>query len=224
MQTSYDDVIIINPTHPPKASVIWLHGLGASGYDFTSIVPTLNLPEKMAVRFIFPHAPIRKITINEGYKMRGWFDIHALTLDAPQDVLGMKESLTILEKLITKEITTGIPSRNIVLAGFSQGAAMVLHAALSLNHTFAGILALSGFLLRKALPTSINQNNKDTHILMLHGQYDELIPLEWAELSKDLLIKLNFNVELLTYATEHNVCEEEIRTIAQWLQNVLKHE
>jgi phospholipase/carboxylesterase len=224
MQTQYDDAIIINPVLSPKASIIWLHGLGASGYDFIDMVPALNLPEDMAVRFIFPHAPMRKITINQGYKMRAGFDIHSFDADAVQDELGMKESLAILDQLIAKEIASGIPSKNIVIAGFSQGATVALHAALSLKYTFAGILALSGFLLQNVLPPESNFNNKDTPILMLHGTYDDVVSLKWAELSKDFLVKSNFNVKLLTYPVAHTVCEEEIEVIAQWLKDVLKNE
>jgi phospholipase/carboxylesterase len=222
MQTQYDNNIVINPILTPKASIIWLHGLGANGYDFVDMVTALNLPEDMAVRFIFPHAPMREITINGGYKMRGWFDIHALSIDAPQDKLGMNEALEILEKLIIKEISHGIPSENIIIAGFSQGAAVALHVALSSKHTFAGILALSGFLLQKILPTSISQSNKNTPILMLHGKHDDVVPLEWAEFSRDLLAKLDFNAKLLTYAIAHTVCGEEIDVIAEWLKTVLK--
>jgi phospholipase/carboxylesterase len=222
MQTQYDDIIVINPILTPKASIIWLHGLGASGYDFVDMVTALNLPEDMAVRFIFPHAPMREITINGGYKMRGWFDIHALSIEATQDELGMKEALEILEKLIIKEISQGIPSENIIIAGFSQGAAVAIHAALSSKHTFAGILALSGFLLQKILPNVISNSNKNTPILMLHGTHDDVVPLEWAEVSVNLLKNLNFNAKLLTYPVAHTLSGEEIDVIAQWLKNVLK--
>jgi phospholipase/carboxylesterase len=221
MQKQYDNTIVINPTLTPKTSIIWLHGLGASGHDFIDMVTALNLPKEMAVKFIFPHAPMREITLNGGYEMRAWFDIHALTVDAPQDEHGMKESLAILEQLVINEINLGIPSNRIVLAGFSQGAAVVLHAALSAKYAFAGILALSGFLLQKALPDPINLNNKNTPILMLHGKYDNVVPLLWAKSSKDLLTKLDFNIQLITYAIEHNVCEEEISDISRWLQDIL---
>lgn len=225
MQKQYNDVIEINPISSPKATVIWLHGLGASGYDFVNITAALNLPRAMAVRFIFPHAPMRKITINGGYKMRAWFDIYALNPNAPQDELGMKESLIILEQLIAKEISLGIPSERIIIAGFSQGAAVAMHAALSLKYKFAGILALSGFLLPKAFPSTIDINNTNTPILMLHGKYDTMVSLNWAESARDMLIELNFSdIKLQTYDVEHSVCEEEIRAIALWMQSILKHE
>lgn len=224
MQIQHDDAIVINSELTPKASVIWLHGLGASGHDFIGMAAALNLPKNMAVRFIFPHAPMRQITINGGYKMRGWFDIQALTIDAPQDEIGMKDSLEILERLIAKEMALGIQSRNIIIAGFSQGAAVAMHAGLSSKHAFGGILALSGFLLQKILPTIISDVNKNTPILMLHGKHDDVVPLEWAEISVKLLKKLDFNAKLLTYPVAHTICGEEIDCLAQWLRDVLKND
>lgn len=220
MQKQYNDVIEINPSSSPKVSVIWLHGLGADGYDFVGIANELNLPEEMGVRFVFPHAPIRKITLNSGYKMRGWFDIYALSEEAPQDETGMKEALEILEQLVAKEIALGISSEKIIIAGFSQGAAVALHAALSSKYKFAGILALSGFLLQKILPQPISVLNKGTPILMMHGECDDLISMDWALIARDKLLELEFNIAFETYATEHNVCAEEIAAIADWIQNI----
>lgn len=221
MQKQYNDVVEINPVLAPKASVIWLHGLGADGYDFTNIVAALNLPEKMAVRFIFPHAPMRKITLNAGYEMRGWFDVYALSVDAPQDEYGLKEALGILDLLVAKEISLGIPSEKIVIAGFSQGAAIALHAVLSLKNKFAGILALSGFLLQKILPQQISAINKETPILMMHGEYDDIVPIDWALISRNKLQELGFNPDWKTYPIEHSVCGEEIAIIADWLSEIL---
>lgn len=221
MQKQYENIVAINPKLSPKASVIWLHGLGADGYDFSHIVSALNLPKEMAVRFVFPHAPIRKITLNAGQKMRGWFDVYALNADASQDEAGLKESLTILQQLITKEISLGIPSEKIIIAGFSQGAAVVLHAALSLEHKFAGVLALSGFLLQKILPPKISIVNKKTPIVMMHGEYDDIVPIDWALSSRDKLLELGFNVVWKTFSMEHNVCEEEIVAISAWMKEIL---
>lgn len=221
MQKQYNDIVEINPSLPPKASVIWLHGLGADGYDFVGIANELDLPEELGVRFVFPHAPIRKITLNSGYKMRGWFDVYALSAEAPQDAEGMKEALAILEQLVAREISLGISSENIIIAGFSQGATVALHAALTFKYKFAGILSLSGFLLQKILPSPISVLNKDTPILMMHGEDDDLIPMDWALIARDKLLELEFNIAFETYAAEHNVCAEEIAAIAYWIQNIL---
>jgi phospholipase/carboxylesterase len=216
------DFVEIKPEGVAKASVIWLHGLGADGHDFFDIVPTLNLPAELAVHFIFPHAPVRPVSLNGGFKMRAWFDIYGLDHNSKQDQAGIVESQKLVEKLIEQELAAGVPSDKIVLAGFSQGAALALHIGLRYPKPLAGILALSGFLAlaEQGLPAD-NLANADTPILMLHGKEDMVVPLKWAEFSRDRLTELGFAVKWQTYLMEHNVCAEEIDDIASWLQDVL---
>ena len=216
------EVVTIDPTEPPKASVIWLHGLGADGNDFADIVPQLQLPEDMAVRFIFPHAPVRPIALNMGMPMRAWFDVYDLTTDAKQDETGIRQAQTLVEELIAQEIERGISSENIVLAGFSQGAAMALHCGLRYDKKLAGILVLSGFLmLADRLKKEINLTNKDTSILMMHGSHDNMVPIAWAEHSRDILQELNLPVQWDSFPIEHGVCAEEVTAISNWLQHIL---
>jgi phospholipase/carboxylesterase len=211
-----------NPNNKPTASVIWLHGLGADGHDFADIAPQLNLPKEASIRFIFPHAPIRPITINGGFKMRAWFDCYALDANAPQDELGIRESQQAIEQLIQKELASGIPSNKIVLAGFSQGGAMALHCGLRYTQQLAGILVLSGFLpLAAKLANELNNNNLATPILMLHGENDDIVPLEWAMLSKNKLENLKLKIEWHTYQIRHHLCADEIYAIAKWLRLIL---
>lgn len=211
----------INPATKPKTSVIWLHGLGADGYDFASIVQQLKLPEKLAMRFVFPHAPIRPVTLNGGYQMRAWFDVYDLDINAEQDENGIRETQKLMEQLIEDEISLGIISEAIVLAGFSQGASMALHTGLRYPQKLAGILALSGFLpLAELLESEQSSINKKISILMLHGEYDDVIPIEWAKLSRDGLIESGYTVDWKSYPMQHNVCPEEINDISKWLQNL----
>ena len=222
MQKSILDTVETNPAIKPKASIIWLHGLGADGHDFVDIVPQLSLPAEYAVRFVFPHAPIRPVTINGGFKMRAWFDFYGLTPDAPPDEIGIYNSQQALKQLIDHELTLGIPSHKIVLAGFSQGGAMALHCGLRYTQKLAGILVLSGFLpLADKLATEINVNNQNTPILMTHGQYDDVLPIKWAEQSFDHLKNLALHPKWLSYPMSHQVCSNQIHDIASWLQNIL---
>lgn len=217
------DKIEINPKKHPEASVIWLHGLGADGHDFSDIVPQLALPEKQGVRFIFPHAPLRPVTLAQGASIRAWFDITALSIDGiNSDEAAIYASQKAIETLIEQEIARGIPSQKIVLAGFSQGGSMALQCGLRYAKTLAGILVLSGFLpLADKLKAEKNPANQNTPILMLHGELDNVIPLPWAKVSYQNLLELNYNVHWQDYVMQHTVCEEEISTIGRWLQQVL---
>lgn len=212
---------VVNPRIEPKASVIWLHGLGADGHDFEPIVPELHLPAELGVRFVFPHAPLRSVTINNGYQMPAWFDIFGLSVEAPQDEIGIRKTQQSIEAQIAHEISLGIPSKRIVLAGFSQGGAMALHCGLRYSKPLAGILALSTFLpLADKLPLEISAANHKVPIMMMHGTLDSIVPIQLGEISCEILKKLQCSITWKTYPMQHQVCLEQIRDIGRWLQEV----
>lgn len=214
------DSVIINPQHAATASVIWLHGLGADGYDFANIVPQLNLPESLAVRFIFPHAPQRAITRAQGMRMRAWFDIGDNL--AISDEQGIYDAKILIDDLITAEIVAGIPSRHIILAGFSQGGAMALHCGLRYPQSLGGILTLSGFLLLPDdLPQAKHIANNNTPILLMHGEEDDKVPLIFATKTYAYLAQLGLNITMQRYTMAHSVCQEQIQDIGSWLTEVL---
>jgi len=215
-------IVEINPKSIPKASVIWLHGLGASGHDFIDIVPELKIPEELNVRFVFPHAPFRKVTYAGGEKLRAWFNISSLDSDFKEDEEGIRDSEALIEELIKKELDTNIPSDKIILAGFSQGGVMALHCGLRYKASLGGILVLSAWLaLNKSLQSEKSIYNQDTPILMEHGTHDELIPLEWAEKSCNYLKEEGYSAKLDSYPMGHHVCHEEIVAIGKWLRERL---
>jgi phospholipase/carboxylesterase len=205
----------------PGAAVIWLHGLGADGHDFEPLVPELRLPARLAVRFIFPHAPARAVTINMGMRMRAWYDIFQLG-GGKEDEAGIRESQALLEGLIARERTRGIEARRIVLAGFSQGGAIALQTGLRHPERLAGIMALSTWLpLAATLQAERHAMNADLPIFMGHGSMDEMIGLDRAELSRKRLEALGYAPEFHQYPMGHAVCPEEIAHIAAWLGKVL---
>lgn len=212
--------IIVNSKQAAKRSIIWMHGLGADGYDFVDIVPQLELPEDLAVRFVFPHAPIRPVTIANGMPMRAWFDLGS-SLDILEDESGIRLSQVLIERLIAQEIAAGIPSRNIILAGFSQGGAMALQCGLRYDQPLGGILSLSAFLLlADTVPLEKSLVNQNIPILLLHGEDDDKIPVSCAKKDFDYLTLQGFNVNLQTYAMDHSVCGSEIYDIGLWLRKV----
>ena len=204
----------------PRAAVIWLHGLGADGHDFEPIVPELGLPAAApGVRFIFPHAPHQAVSINGGAVMRAWYDV---TGDGRQDAAGVRASQVRVEALIARERSRGVAARSIVLAGFSQGGALALQTGLRHPERLAGILALSSYLpLPDTLAQEASEANRDVPIFMAHGTQDPLIPLSWAERSRDHLAALGYTVEWREYPMPHSVCAEEITDIGRWLRTVL---
>ncbi|HEY7517708.1 MAG TPA: dienelactone hydrolase family protein [Methylomirabilota bacterium] len=206
----------------PTAAVIWLHGLGADGYDFEPIVPELRLPAAPAVRFVFPHAPMRPVTINNGAVMRAWYDIVSLEGVRREDDAGVRASQTSVEELIAREASRGIPAARVVLAGFSQGGAIALQTGLRHAERLAGIMALSTYLpLAPTLAAEASAANRGVPIFMAHGQYDSMIPIERAAISRDVLRKAGYDVEWHDYPMEHAVCREEIDDVATWLGRVL---
>jgi phospholipase/carboxylesterase len=198
----------------PRAAVIWLHGLGADGHDFEPVVPELELT--VPVRFVFPHAPIRPVTINQGMRMRAWYDILQFG-GGPEDEAGIRDSQKIVEKLIEAE-----KGKKIVLAGFSQGGAIVLQTALRHPEPLAGVLALSTYLpLHTTVDKEVLLQSKQVPIFMAHGQYDDIIPIRRAETSRDALLRLGYNIEWHTYPMPHSVCAPEIEDISRFLAKVL---
>jgi phospholipase/carboxylesterase len=215
------EVIEIETGPAPQAAVIWLHGLGADGHDFEPIVPELGLPAAKAVRFIFPNAPQRPVTINNGMRMRAWYDILQPGGGA-EDETGIRESQAQIEGLISREVKRGIPHDKIVLAGFSQGGAIVLQTALRQRERLAGVMALSTYLpLSKTLEKERATANGALPIFMAHGEYDNMIPLDRAVRSRDALQALGYAVEWREYPMPHSVCPEEIADIAAFLLRIL---
>lgn len=212
----------INPEGKPKASVILLHGLGASGYDFVDIAKQLNLSKELGVRFVFPHAPIRKVQYMGNAKMRAWFDFGSLKWGSREDEDGIRTSEKIIANLINNELELGISSEKIILAGFSQGGAMALQCGLRYPKKLAGILVLSSWLpLRNTIANEKNISNQQIPILMLHGTNDDVIPLSWAVKSCNYLKENGYHSTIFTYSMRHNVCQEEIVTIGKWLNELL---
>ncbi|HEV7413070.1 MAG TPA: dienelactone hydrolase family protein [Casimicrobiaceae bacterium] len=206
----------------PSASVIWLHGLGADGNDFVPIVPELGLPPAPAVRFLFPHAPVRAVTINNGMRMRAWYDIAAADLNNRADITGVRQSQGEIEALIAREKARGVPAARIILAGFSQGGAIALYAGLRHAERLAGILALSTYLVQAdKLPAEAAAANRDVPIFMAHGTLDPVVRFEWALASRRALEANGNPVEWHQYPIEHSLCLEEVRAIGAWLGKVL---
>jgi phospholipase/carboxylesterase len=223
MPNSLLSCVEINPPVTPIASVIWLHGLGADGHDFVPVVAQLQLPATLPIRFVFPHAPLRAITMNNGYTMRAWYDLLGLDAGTREDAIGVQQSAQQVTDLIRHEQQRGVPLQRIVLAGFSQGGAMALHCGLRFPERLAGILALSTYLpLAQTLPDEMSPANHDIPIFMAHGAQDPLLPLFWAQSSREVLQKLNYALDFRIYPMMHSVCMEEINDISAWLQNLLK--
>jgi phospholipase/carboxylesterase len=206
----------------PTTAVIWLHGLGADGNDFAGLVPELDLCDCPPIRFVFPHAPSMPVTVNAGYVMPAWYDILGFDATARQDAEGIQKSQLAIEALIGNEITRGIPSERIVLAGFSQGCAMALHTGLRFSHRLAGIVALSGYLpLAEKISLERHGANAATPIFMAHGTQDPVVVLARGENSRNQLAALGYAVQWHTYPMQHAVHPREIADIAVFLTRVL---
>ncbi len=205
----------------PDAAVIWLHGLGADGHDFEPVVPALRLPRRLAVRFIFPHAPERPVTLYMGMRMRAWYDIFQLG-GGREDEAGVRASEAQLADLVEREKARGIAARRIVLAGFSQGGAIALHTGLRYPERLAGVMALSTYLpLAGTVEAERHAAGLDAPILMAHGSQDEMIPMDRARRSREMLEALGYKVEWHDYPMGHAVCPEELAHIADWIVRVL---
>ncbi len=215
--------IDVNPEGgEPLASVIWLHGLGANGNDFVPIVDQFDLGDNHQVRFVFPHAPYRSITVNGGMRMRAWYDIAEINLAFREDDTGIKESEELINRLISREADLGVPHHKIILAGFSQGGAISLYTGLRYPKQLGGIIVLSAYLpLASTLPDERNHANQQTPILMAHGLFDPIVPLMLGEMSRQQLEGLGYPVEWHAYSMPHTVHPEEIRDIGIFLKKII---
>jgi phospholipase/carboxylesterase len=215
------DAIEIETGPQPAAAVVWLHGLGADGSDFVPVVEALDLPPA-PIRFIFPHAPMQPVTINQGYVMRAWYDIVSADLARRADERGVRASQRLVEALLARERSRGIPARHLLLAGFSQGGAIALQTGLRHPERLAGIMALSCYVpLAGTLESERATANRDVPVFMAHGLYDPIIPVGLARDSCDLLARLGYDVEWHEYPMEHSVAPEEVAAIGAWLRRVL---
>lgn len=218
--TETEDAVILSPAaRPADAAVIWLHGLGADGHDFLPLVPELGLPADAAIRFVFPHATVRPVTINNGYSMRAWYDITSLTADGRDDEPGIRESAQRVLAYIARERIAGVAADRILLAGFSQGGAMALYAGLRHDETLGGILALSTYLpLTARLPAEASAANRRVPILMCHGTRDPVVTHAFGASSRDVLLGQGYAVDWREYPMEHSVCAAEIADVAAFIK------
>jgi phospholipase/carboxylesterase len=206
----------------PTASVIWMHGLGADGHDFEPAVPQLARSLGRALRFVFPHAPVRPVTLNGGMPMRAWYDIVQLNRRAAEDEAGVRSSDAALRMLVRRENERGVPSAQIVLAGFSQGGVMALYTGTRMPEKLAGIIGLSCYMpIAAAFPAERSAANQSTPVLLAHGTLDPVVELQQGEAARALLVEAGYAVEWHSYPMGHSVCSEELAVIAAFLQRVL---
>lgn len=219
---SVPSCIEINPKTTATHSIIWLHGLGADGSDFVPIVPALQLPDHLGIRFVFPHAPVMPVTVNNGYEMRAWYDIYGTNIDHRIDKEGMAKSVGLVEQLIEKEAANGISTNHIILAGFSQGAVIALLAGLRYAKPLAGILALSGYLpFADEVLQPANRVNRQIPIFIGHGSQDPIVPFWLGEAAHLTLQQADYPIEWHSYPIQHSVSEEEVRDISKWIQRIV---
>lgn len=206
----------------PQVAIIWMHGLGADGNDFVPLVRELDLAGLPGIRFVFPHAKTRPVTINGGYVMRAWYDIIGNDIVRFEDETGLRESQLEVEALIAREKARGIPAERIILAGFSQGCAMAIQTGLRHPEKLAGLLCLSGYVpLHTKLPDERSEAGQATPIFLVHGTYDGVIPVARATQSRDLLKAMGYQVEWHEYPMQHSLCMEEVKDISAWLKKTL---
>lgn len=220
-QAALDGVIQEAPNEH-KATVIWLHGLGDSGNGFAPIAPELQLPSSLGVKFIFPHAPIRPVTINNGMEMRAWYDIKSMDMESRADIGGVQESAELVKALVESEIASGIPANKIILVGFSQGGVIAYHLGVRFAHSLAGIIGLSTYMCQpESLPSEKDSANANTPILICHGQQDEVVPLSLGRAAYETFKRYDYKVEWKEYVMQHNVCMPEIKDISLFIQEHL---
>ena len=219
------ETVTVETGPKPIYSIIWMHGLGADGYDFEPLVPELVQEGMPALRFVFPHAPVRPVTINNGYQMRAWYDIIGIDRRSAEDFKGVNESAEAIGALIHREHARGITSQHILVAGFSQGGAMALHLATRHPDRFAGVIALSCYLpLARDLAKLRNGANQQTPIFMAHGTQDPVVPYVLGDESRQLLASSGYAVEWHSYAMPHSLCEQEVADLRGWLRRVCRLE
>jgi phospholipase/carboxylesterase len=217
--TETTEEVTLTPAQPAAASLILLHGLGADGWDFVPIVAELGLPQALPVRFVFPHAPVRPVTVNNGYEMRAWYDITAFTPEGRADAAGLAQSTWRVAAYVKTEMARGVPASRIVLAGFSQGGAVALYAGLRSAERLGGLLALSTYLPFPAtLAAEKSPANLDVPILMCHGRMDPIVPISMGHEARDALAVQGYAVEWHEYPMQHEVCAAELVVIGRWLQ------
>lgn len=213
------DWVEIAPRAPHRYTIIWMHGLGADGHDFESIVPELRLSDDLGIRYCFPNAPVRPVTINGGMAMRAWYDIVDMSLERQVDKAGVVESSASILKLIGSEIANGLPSENILLAGFSQGGVIALDAGLKCPHRLAGILALSCYLPTwPEIVSALSEANRSLPIMMAHGSFDNVVARESGRAAFEALTSMGYSVDWKEYPMAHSVCLEEVRDIAGFIR------
>lgn len=215
--------IDLNPSGgAPEASVIWLHGLGADGHDFVPIVEQFKLAKNHKIRFVFPHAPIRSVTVNGGTRMRAWYDIEHLDLSRSEDRIGIQEAERLVGLLIDREQILGIPSNKIVLAGFSQGGAIALYTGLRFPSSLAGIIALSGYLPSpNTLAAECHAANQTIPIFMAHGLFDPIVPMMLGQMTREQLEGAGYQVVWHSYPMAHTVIPPEIADMGEFLRKIL---
>ncbi len=211
----------IEPAGPAERTVLWLHGLGANGHDFEPIVPHLGIPQDLAVRFVFPHAPQIPVTINMGLIMPAWYDIREMDLRREHDMDGVRRSADQVRALIERERERGVPPERIVLAGFSQGGAIALYLGLRFPERLAGIMALSTYLVGENLAEEAAEANRATPVFQAHGTHDPMVQVSRGEAARDALVAEGYSVDYRAYPMEHQVHPDEIHDIGEWLRQVL---
>lgn len=210
--------VVVNVGENPDLAVIWLHGLGSDGHDFESLVPALKLKPELSIRFVFPHAPRRPVTINGGMLMRAWYDILEMTLERKVDMANIEESRWQIEALIEDQIAQGIKPESIVLAGFSQGGVIAYQTALHSQHKFAGVMALSTYLATtENLVSAEDSVNGTTPFLIHHGSQDPVVSPTLAVQAQQVLEAKGYRVASQTYPMPHSVCPEQVADISEWL-------
>ncbi|MBT8148311.1 MAG: dienelactone hydrolase family protein [Gammaproteobacteria bacterium] len=227
MQQKNGIELVYNPNQQTKVehAIIWLHGLGATANDFPPVVPELGLDPQRAIRFIFPQAPERPITINGGMRMPGWYDIKGMSIDQKEDLQGMRESQAILETLLEQQVARGVPSEHIIVAGFSQGGAVAYYTALRSQHKLAGLLALSTYLpFAQQAAEQHSAVNTAMTVFASHGDYDPVVPVALGQASVTTLQALGYQVNWKTYPMEHQVSLEQLRDIGAWINQTYSSE
>lgn len=212
------NVIEIAPKIPAKKAMIWLHGLGADANDFVPLIPELKLPEPNDIHFIFPNAPVVPVTINNGYHMPAWYDIHGVALDSKVDHTGIELTVANIHELIDNEVKRGIDSSQIILAGFSQGAVITLIAGLTYHKPLCGLIALSGYFPLSEKTLENNIANKQTPIFIAHGNQDPVVNYMLGAHAANALKNANLDVSWHSYDMPHSVCPKEIEDISQWVK------
>ena len=216
----YSAPLVVETCSPITAAIIWLHGLGSNGYDFEPIVPQLRLPPSLGVRFVFPHAPQLPVTVNGGYVMPAWYDILDMKIDRKVDKMQLMASANFIHTLIDKEIESGVSSKRIILAGFSQGGAVGYQAALTYPQPLGGLIAMSTYF-ATSNHIELNPANLSLPITIFHGTQDSVVDESLGRLAVDKLLAMGLSPDYQTYAMAHTVCPEEVDAISSWIKNIL---